>query len=183
MRKGQPDRADLLPAGRDVVDDAARDDEMRLRVVVGEDEVRAQEDDPRGRAGRRGSRREQPRGAIYNHESRSGYPGPLKSFINWIYGVALALGGPGLFTIAFLDSSFISLPQINDILVVLMVHAEQGVDAVLRADGDARLDRRLLRHLLPGGEGRRDVSAASVSRPGHIDRALGALPAATACSR
>ena len=45
----------------------------------------------------------------------------MKSFISWIYGVALALGGPGLFAIAFLDSSFISLPQINDILVVLMV--------------------------------------------------------------
>ena len=45
----------------------------------------------------------------------------MKSFINWIYGFALAIGGPGLFVIAFLDSSFISLPQINDILVVLMV--------------------------------------------------------------
>jgi membrane protein YqaA with SNARE-associated domain len=45
----------------------------------------------------------------------------VKSFINWVYGTALALGGPGLFVIAFLDSSFISLPQINDLLVVLMV--------------------------------------------------------------
>ena len=45
----------------------------------------------------------------------------VKSFITWIYGFALAIGGPGLFAIAFLDSSFISLPQINDILVVLMV--------------------------------------------------------------
>jgi membrane protein YqaA with SNARE-associated domain len=45
----------------------------------------------------------------------------VKSFISWIYGFALALGGPGVFAIAFLDSSFISLPQINDILVVLMV--------------------------------------------------------------
>lgn len=45
----------------------------------------------------------------------------MKSFIAWIYGVALALGGPGLFAIAFLDSSFVSLPQINDLLVVLMV--------------------------------------------------------------
>jgi membrane protein YqaA with SNARE-associated domain len=45
----------------------------------------------------------------------------VKSFISWIYGFALAIGGPGLFVIAFLDSSFISLPQINDILVVLMV--------------------------------------------------------------
>jgi membrane protein YqaA with SNARE-associated domain len=45
----------------------------------------------------------------------------LQSFINWIYGIALTLGGPGLFAIAFLDSSFVSLPQINDVLVVLMV--------------------------------------------------------------
>jgi membrane protein YqaA with SNARE-associated domain len=45
----------------------------------------------------------------------------VTSFVNWIYGFALAIGGPGLFAIAFLDSSFISLPQINDILVVLLV--------------------------------------------------------------
>jgi membrane protein YqaA with SNARE-associated domain len=45
----------------------------------------------------------------------------LKSFIAWISGVATTLGGPGLFVIAFLDSSFISLPQINDLLVVVMV--------------------------------------------------------------
>jgi membrane protein YqaA with SNARE-associated domain len=45
----------------------------------------------------------------------------VRSFISWVYGIALSLGGPGLFAVAFLDSSFISLPQINDLLVVLMV--------------------------------------------------------------
>lgn len=45
----------------------------------------------------------------------------MRAFAAWIYGIALAIGGPGIFAIAFLDSSFISLPQINDILVVLMV--------------------------------------------------------------
>lgn len=45
----------------------------------------------------------------------------MQSFIAWVYAVAVSLGGPGLFVIAFLDSSFVSLPQINDILVVLMV--------------------------------------------------------------
>lgn len=45
----------------------------------------------------------------------------MQSLIKWVYGVALSLGGPGLFVVAFLDSSFISLPQINDLLVVLMV--------------------------------------------------------------
>jgi membrane protein YqaA with SNARE-associated domain len=45
----------------------------------------------------------------------------VKSAISALYAFALAIGGPGLFVIAFLDSSFISLPQINDLLVVLMV--------------------------------------------------------------
>ena len=45
----------------------------------------------------------------------------MKSFVSWIYGFAIGIGGPGLFTIAFVDSSFVPLPQINDILVVLMV--------------------------------------------------------------
>lgn len=45
----------------------------------------------------------------------------MKSFIVSLYGLALSLGGPGLFVIAFLDSSFVPLPQINDVLVVLMV--------------------------------------------------------------
>jgi membrane protein YqaA with SNARE-associated domain len=45
----------------------------------------------------------------------------VRDFISRIYGLALAMGGPGLFVAAFLDSSFVSLPQINDLLVVLMV--------------------------------------------------------------
>ncbi len=53
----------------------------------------------------------------------------MRSFITWLHGVALGLGGPGLFVIAFLDSSFIPLPQINDMLVVADGDAEQGVDA------------------------------------------------------
>jgi membrane protein YqaA with SNARE-associated domain len=45
----------------------------------------------------------------------------LRAFIASLYSFALSLGGPGLFAIAALDSSFVSLPQINDLLVVLMV--------------------------------------------------------------
>ena len=44
----------------------------------------------------------------------------MKSFLAWLQAFALAIGGPGLFIIAFLDSSFLSLPQINDLLVVTM---------------------------------------------------------------
>jgi membrane protein YqaA with SNARE-associated domain len=45
----------------------------------------------------------------------------LRAFIASLYTFALSLGGPGLFAIAALDSSFVSLPQINDLLLVLMV--------------------------------------------------------------
>src|SRR5580765_5709477 len=39
----------------------------------------------------------------------------------WARGLALTMGAPGLCLVAFLDSSFLSLPQITDILVVWMV--------------------------------------------------------------
>ncbi|HEY8550050.1 MAG TPA: VTT domain-containing protein [Vicinamibacterales bacterium] len=45
----------------------------------------------------------------------------MKSFIGWIQAFAQTLGAPGLFLVAFLDSSFLSLPQINDLLLVLSV--------------------------------------------------------------
>jgi membrane protein YqaA with SNARE-associated domain len=51
----------------------------------------------------------------------------VKSFISWLYGFAVGLGGPGLLAVAFLDSSFVSLPQINDILVVLMVNEHKSL--------------------------------------------------------
>ena len=50
----------------------------------------------------------------------------MRDIISRIYAVALGLGGPGLFAVAFLDSSFISLPQINDLLVVLMVTRDKA---------------------------------------------------------
>jgi membrane protein YqaA with SNARE-associated domain len=39
----------------------------------------------------------------------------------WIKAFAIGIGGPGLFIIGFLDSSFLSFPEINDILVIVMV--------------------------------------------------------------
>ncbi len=44
----------------------------------------------------------------------------MKAVLAWIQGVALALGGPGLFLIAFLDSSFLSFPEVVDLLIVWM---------------------------------------------------------------
>lgn len=41
-----------------------------------------------------------------------------------IQSFALALGAPGLFLVSLLDSSFLSLPQVNDLLIIWMVTQE-----------------------------------------------------------
>ena len=40
--------------------------------------------------------------------------------MQWLQGFATALGGPGLFLIAFLDSSFLSFPEVNDLLIIYL---------------------------------------------------------------
>ena len=42
----------------------------------------------------------------------------MHRLVNWVQGFALSLGGPGLFIIAFLDSSFLSFPEVCDLLIV-----------------------------------------------------------------
>lgn len=45
----------------------------------------------------------------------------MARIVTWVHAFALGIGGPGLFLVAFLDSSFLSLPEINDLLVVMLV--------------------------------------------------------------
>ena len=45
----------------------------------------------------------------------------VSGIVSWVQAFALTIGGPGLFLVAFLDSSFLSLPEINDLLVVMLV--------------------------------------------------------------
>jgi len=45
----------------------------------------------------------------------------MAKIVEWAQGFALALGAPGLFVVAILDSSILTLPEINDLLVVLLV--------------------------------------------------------------
>jgi membrane protein YqaA with SNARE-associated domain len=45
----------------------------------------------------------------------------MKDLLRAIETLALGLGGPGLFLIAYLDSSFLSFPQANDLLIIWMV--------------------------------------------------------------
>lgn len=42
----------------------------------------------------------------------------MSRLLAWLQGAGEALGGPGLFLIAFLDSSFLSFPNVVDLLVI-----------------------------------------------------------------
>jgi membrane protein YqaA with SNARE-associated domain len=42
----------------------------------------------------------------------------MADLVAWIKDFAITLGGPGLFLIAFLDSSFLSFPEVNDLLII-----------------------------------------------------------------
>src|SRR5579862_2352184 len=44
----------------------------------------------------------------------------MSRFVTWVRAAALTLGGPGLFLVAFLDSSFLPLPGITDVLLVVV---------------------------------------------------------------
>ncbi len=44
----------------------------------------------------------------------------IATFLSTIQDWASGLGGVGLFILAALDSSFLSFPQINDVLIILL---------------------------------------------------------------
>jgi membrane protein YqaA with SNARE-associated domain len=95
----------------------------------------------------------------------------VRAFISWIYSFALSLGGPGLFTVAFLDSSFISLPQINDILVVLMVteHKAWMLYFAFMATAGSVAGCYVIYYLAKkGGE----AFVRKRLKPGHVERTL-----------
>jgi membrane protein YqaA with SNARE-associated domain len=50
----------------------------------------------------------------------------MRRFVDGIQAFALGMGAPGLFVVAFLDSSFLSLPEINDLLLILMVTRQKS---------------------------------------------------------
>jgi membrane protein YqaA with SNARE-associated domain len=97
----------------------------------------------------------------------------VRSFIGSLHSLALALGGPGLFIVAFLDASFLSLPHINDLLVVVMVteHKNLMLYYAAMATAGSVVGCYVIYYLAGrGGEAflRRRL------KPGNIERALAA---------
>ena len=51
----------------------------------------------------------------------------MHKLIGWIQFVLVPwLGAPGVFIVAFLDASFLSLPEINDVIVVTAGQPKHG---------------------------------------------------------
>lgn len=44
----------------------------------------------------------------------------MKQLVEWVQAFSISWGGPGLFLVAFIDASILSMPQANDVLVVWM---------------------------------------------------------------
>jgi membrane protein YqaA with SNARE-associated domain len=51
----------------------------------------------------------------------------MERFLDPLLTFARTAGGPGLFLVAFLDSSFLSLPEINDLLIIWMVARNEAL--------------------------------------------------------
>ena len=49
----------------------------------------------------------------------------MHRLVAWVQATAVALGGPGLFLIALLDSSFLSFPEVVDLLIIWLVTAHK----------------------------------------------------------
>jgi len=97
----------------------------------------------------------------------------VRSFIGRLHTLALALGGPGLFVVAFLDSSFLPLPQINDLLVVVMVTANKDwmlYYAAMATVGSVSGCYLIYYLAEKGGE----AFLRKRLKPGHVERALSA---------
>lgn len=89
----------------------------------------------------------------------------------WFLNFARAVGGPGLFLVAFLDSSLLSLPEINDLLIIWMVtqHPSLMIYYAIMATLGSVVGCLLLYYL-----GRRGGDAMLRKRfhERHIDRAM-----------
>jgi membrane protein YqaA with SNARE-associated domain len=97
----------------------------------------------------------------------------VRSFIAWLYTFAVGLGGPGLFAVALLDSSFVPLPQINDVLVVLMVTQDKAWMPYYAAMATLGSVVGCYAIYYLAAKGSESFLTRRLKRRAHLDRALG----------
>jgi membrane protein YqaA with SNARE-associated domain len=98
----------------------------------------------------------------------------MKGVLAWVQGVALSLGGPGLFLIAFLDSSFLSFPEVVDLLIIWMTTRHKALMpyyATLSTLGSIAGCFALYTLARKGGE----TFLRKRFHERHVDRAMGAF--------
>jgi membrane protein YqaA with SNARE-associated domain len=95
----------------------------------------------------------------------------MSRVVEWIQEAATALGGPGLALIAFLDSSFLSFPQVVDLLVVMLVtkHKQRVIFYPLFATVGSIAGCFVLYFFARRGG---DTFLRRRMKQGHVDRAL-----------
>ena len=98
----------------------------------------------------------------------------MHRFVTWVQGFALALGGPGLFLIALLDSSFLSFPEVVDVLIIVFVtrHKARMVYYATLATLGSMVGCFML--YLVGRKGG-EAFLRRRFHEGHVDRTLGAF--------
>ena len=104
----------------------------------------------------------------------------MREFFDTVVAWLEPLGGPGLAAIAFLDSSFLSLPEVNDVLIVVLVLKEPRLwlyYAALTTAGSVAGCYALFSLARRGGEAflRRRFSAEKVDRRLAVFRRYGLL--------
>lgn len=104
----------------------------------------------------------------------------MARLLAWLQSVGEALGGPGLFLLAFLDSSFLSFPNVVDLLIVADVirhEARWAYYALLPTLGSVAGCYALYEFARRGGDRllRRRVSARNLDRAFRLFQKYGLL--------
>jgi membrane protein YqaA with SNARE-associated domain len=95
-------------------------------------------------------------------------------FVDRVQSLALALGAPGLFLVTFLDSSFLSLPEATDLLLIWMVIQHKGRMGLYAATAVAGSVAGCLALYHVGRKGG-DAIVRSRFKSASVDRALGSI--------
>src|SRR5687767_15522269 len=98
----------------------------------------------------------------------------MARFIEWLQDLGETLGGPGLFLIAFLDSSFLSFPNVVDLLIIADVTRHESrwlYYALLATLGSIAGSFALYSFARRGG----DAFLRKRMTPGRLDRSLAML--------
>jgi membrane protein YqaA with SNARE-associated domain len=95
-------------------------------------------------------------------------------FLGRVQSIALALGAPGLFLVTFLDSSFLSLPEATDLLLIWMVVQHKSRMVLYAATAVAGSVAGCLALYFVGRKGG-DALVRSRFNSASVDKALGTI--------